>query len=219
VRAINISKQDGNLPKDSHSFLKFSSNMRFLCLKPADDGLGLIARFYGNDKNVRFENSLDAHPCTIDERQSFEDTKTGFVTYRLGQNSIHIKEREPYTIVPSEDKPLPVGSVYTGLITTPRAAAGENPGQLYLLWGANTQADLSHYKLYRSKESGFIPGDDTHIADVMPEDFVVGRYVDTNLSDHTCYYYRVCAVNQKGLCSEMSDEFCAVTKEIHEIKN
>lgn len=54
----------------------------------------------------------------------------------------------------------------------------ENDGELYLLWGHNTDTDFSHYKLYRSEKSGFIANKDTFVADVLPEKYVVGRYAD-----------------------------------------
>ena len=80
--------------------------------------------------------------------------------------------------------------------------------------GRNTEEDLSHYKLYRSEVSGFTLDETTFVADIPQEaEFVVGRYVDKGLKEHTAYYYRVCAVNQKGQQGPMSDEFCGITKE------
>ena len=110
--------------------------------------------------------------------------------------------------------PAPIGSVYTGLITQPRAAAGEDSGHLYLLWGYNIEEDFSHYKLYRSEEPGFVPGEDHFLADIQPEEYCVGRYEDKGLKDNTPYYYRVCAVNKAGKAGPFSREFCGITKEI-----
>ena len=109
--------------------------------------------------------------------------------------------------------PAPIGSVYTGLITEPCAAAGEHDGHLYLLWGASMEEDFSHYHLYRSEISGFTPDESTFLARVEPEEYRVGRYVDMGLKNHTCYYYRVCAVNQAGVAGPMSREFAAFTRE------
>ena len=120
--------------------------------------------------------------------------------------------REIKEIVPSES-PAPIGSVYTGLITSPRAACGEHSGHLYLLWGQNTENDFSHYKLYRSEQSDFTADESTFIADVMPEEYCVGRYEDKGLKEHTAYYYRVCAVNKNNICGELSEVFCGITKE------
>ena len=106
-----------------------------------------------------------------------------------------------------------VGSVYTGLITEPCAAAGENAGHLYLLWGQSMEADFSHYKLYRSEHSGFTPDETTFVADILPEEYRVGRYEDTGLKEHTCYYYRVCAVNKQGISGPLSREFSGFTRE------
>ena len=52
------------------------------------------------------------------------------------------------------------------------------------------------------------------MADILPEEYVVGRYEDRGLKDHTCYYYRVCAVNKQGICGPVSDEFSAYTREV-----
>ena len=119
----------------------------------------------------------------------------------------------PQEQICDNSKPSPIGSVYTGLITDPRAGFGELRGHLYLLWGYNNDPDFSHYKLYRSESSDFICDETTFVADVYPEEYVVGRYEDKGLKSHTCYYYRVCAVNNKGICGEMSDEFSAYTRE------
>ena len=81
------------------------------------------------------------------------------------------------------------------------------------MWGQSTEEDFSHYRLYRSENPGFTPDDSTFVADVQPEEYRVGRYEDTGLKEHTCYYYRVCAVNKAGKLGPMSSEFCAFTKE------
>ena len=86
-------------------------------------------------------------------------------------------------------------------------------GHLYLLWGQSREEDLSHYRLYRSKTPGFTPDESNFIAEVQPEEYRVGRYEDVDLKAHTCYYYRVQAVNKSGQRSEMSPEFSAFTKE------
>lgn len=109
--------------------------------------------------------------------------------------------------------PAPIGSVYTGLVTVPKAVHGEKPDQLYLEWGQNQEADLSHYELYRSETSGFTPDESTFVAKVEPGSYRVGRYEDLGLKVHTRYYYRVCAVDKDGNKSDFSEEFSAVTRE------
>ena len=84
---------------------------------------------------------------------------------------------------------------------------------LYLLWGANREPDFSHYQLFRSEEADFTANEATWLADILPEEFCVGRYVDTGLKHHTRYYYRVRAVNRQGICSPVSTVFSAYTKE------
>ena len=213
VEAVNISAQDGDLPEGTHSFLDLNSDLRFICLKRADDGDGVIARFYGESDGATLAPMPDAEPATVDERSATEPVKKGFITYRIGKDTIRIKARETIAPASTNAVPAPIGSVYTGLITKPRAAAGENMGHLYLLWGANVENNLSHYKLYRSEQAGFEPNEESFVADILPEEYVVGRYEDTELKDHTCYYYRVCAVNTDGVCGPMSDEFSAYTRE------
>ncbi len=213
LESVEIPAQDGDLPSDEHRFLTIPMGQRLVCLKRADDGRGVIARLYGGGEEASFEPALCAEPSTVDERPQAGDTVGRFRTYRLLGDSVSIGTREPDDPVYRENTPAPIGSHYTGLIARPRAAAGENMGHLYLLWGASTDAELSHYKLYRSKEAGFLPGDESFVADVYPEEYVVGRYVDEGLETNVCYYYRVCAVNKNGVCGEMSEEFSAFTRE------
>ena len=209
--ALPIPKQTGSLPA-SWSFL--AANQRLLTLKRAENGDGLIARFYGGGP-LTLETELDWQRLGIDEQPRANPlSETGFSTYRLGGGSVNLRERPAGQILGTCGAPAPIGSVYTGLITQPCAAPGENDGHLYLLWGASMEEDLSHYRLYRSEQSGFTPDESTFLAEVLPEKYREGRYVDTGLKRHAPYFYRVCAVNRQGKCSPMSREFSAFTREV-----
>ena len=201
VQLVALSKQSGRLNKDSQG-------QRLVGLKRADDGDGIIARLYGTGAAL-----AGAQRARVDETPMPADVNSlsGFTTYRLGSGVLHLKDR---ALLEVSDSPAPIGSVYTGLITQPRAAAGEDSGHLYLLWGHNIEEDFSHYKLYRSEEPGFVPGEDYFLADIQPEAYCVGRYEDRGLKDNTPYYYRVCAVNKAGKAGPFSREFCGITKEI-----
>lgn len=219
VQLVKVPKQDGILPGSAHSFLKVNGGQRLIGLKRADDGNGIVARLYGQSEQVSFETDLGqeltAQRIRIDESplKTGEESRNGFATYRLGGGILRLKERVIEEVRGENGAPAPIGSVYTGLITEPCAAAGENAGHLYLLWGQSTEADFSHYKLYRSETPGFTADEHTFLADVQPEEYRVGRYEDTGLKEHTCYYYRVCAVNKNGQCGQLSREFSGFTKE------
>lgn len=217
VQAVAVKKQAGTLP-ESHSFLRTQSGQRLVTLKRADDGDGIIARVYGETAaapETDFGRELTARRVRIDEMPLEEVPKTGsgFATFRLGSGILSLAEREAPQPKGENGAPANVGSVYTGLITEPCAGAGEQDGQLYLLWGANMEEDFSHYELYRGEHSGFLPEESTFLTKVSPEEYRVGRWVDTGLETHKCYYYRVCAVNTQGRKSAMSREFSAFTRE------
>lgn len=212
-----IPPQKGYCKESSKSFMNIDTKLRLLTLKRADDGKGVIARCYGNQEDFPVKdlagmtvyterNTIDEYPCTN------KKTK-GFITYRLGAENITLSERKAEDIPCNHSVPAPIGSVYTGLISKPCAACGEKPGHLYLLWGHNTEPDFSHYNLYRSETANFEVNESTFIAKIFPEEYVVGRYEDTGLKEHTCYYYKVCAVNKEGVHGEISEEFHAYTKE------
>lgn len=218
VSCVEIGVQKGKLSEKSLSFIEGDTKLRLLTLKPADDTKGIIARFYGEDKPIEkisfMGRPLSIARNTVDERLYDGGKNNGFITYRLGAEDLKLKMKDLRTPKLSDEKPLPIGEFYTGLITKPKAACGENDGQLYLLWGASKEPNLSHYKLFRGETADFIVDDSSHIADVLPEEYVVGRYVDTGLKTHTEYFYRVCAVNKDGICGELSDVFSATTKEL-----
>ncbi len=147
-----------------------------------------------SDFNVRPVSLMEDFPserCRVDELPAEEDTPD----------------------VIDEATPAPVGSVWTGLITKPRAARGEDDGLLYLIWGQNMEKNLSHYELYRSEQSGFTPSEETFIAKVEPGIYRTGLYVDRGLKTHTAYFYRARAVNMEGAAGAFSDEFSGGTKE------
>lgn len=98
----------------------------------------------------------------------------------------------------------------------PRAGHSGDDGVLYLIWGQNMEPDLSHYELYRSLVPGFIPGKENFLARVEPGPYRTGIYEDTGLENHTCYYYRVRAVNQNGIAGPFSDEFSGITRESYD---
>lgn len=212
VQTIKIPRQTGTLHPQAYSFLK--ADKRLIALKRADDGKGIIARLYGGEGEFATPFTQQIQRVNIDESdwRSAED-KTVFATYRLGEDTLSLVPRPVEALTGKDGAPAPIGSVYTGLITEPCAAAGENAGHLYLLWGQSREEDLSHYRLYRSETLNFTPDESNFIADVQPEEYRVGRYEDVDLKAHTCYYYRVQAVNQAGQRSEMSPEFSAFTKE------
>jgi hypothetical protein len=217
VSCVEIGVQNGKLSEKALSFIEVDTKLRLLTLKPADDTKGIIARFYGEDKPIErisfMGRPLSIARNTVDERLYDGGKNNGFITYRLGAEDLKLKMKDLRSPKLSNEKPLPIGEFYTGLITKPKAACGENDGQLYLLWGASKEPNLSHYKLFRGETADFIADDATHIADVLPEKYVVGRYVDTDLKTHTEYFYRVCAVNTDGVCGELSNVFSAITKE------
>jgi hypothetical protein len=208
VQTVRIPKQSGCLSGDGQSFLEIPRGQQLVGLKRADDGDGIIVRLYGTGDGVPNGQRVQVDESPLSAEAS---TNGGFTTYRLGSGVLHLKERE---IPAVSGSPAPIGSVYTGLITQPRAAAGEGSGHLYLLWGHNTEEDFSHYRLYRSEEPGFVPVEDNFLAEIQPEEYCVGRYEDKGLKDNTPYYYRVCAVNKAGKAGPFSREFCGITKEI-----
>lgn len=222
IVCTDISVQKGILPSN-YSFMRCEGDLRLTTLKRAQNGKGIIARLYTNGCEISempiikgtFFETENVVRCSVneDKYQSEKGNINGFLTFRINEHTeIPLKNIEREWL--DEVTPAPIGSVYTGLITKPRAARGEHNGHLYLLWGKSVDRNLSHYELYRSEVQGFIPDETTFIANVKPEEYRCARYIDLNLKDHTRYFYRVRAVNKNHRCGEFSDEFSGITKEI-----
>ena len=121
---------------------------------------------------------------------------------------------EVATDAKGDSPPAPIGSCYNnGLVTLPRACHGAENDQLYLEWGQNRESDLSHYELYRSEQSGFVPGESTFVAKIEPGKYCVALRDDRGLKHNTRYYYRVRAVDTVGNQGQFSPEFSGITRE------
>ncbi len=175
----------------------FETDARLVGLKPAADGNGLIARLLGSTEAKQIKTVLGSYrSVSIDEEREYP-IGNGFSTLRIATENI--PERAD-----TKTDELAIGGVETGLVTAPRAARGEDDGMLYLLWGKCASENLAYYELWRDGEP---------IAKVEPEEYVVGRYIDTGLEKNKSYSYRVRAVDKAGNIGEFSEEFGAFTKE------
>ena len=215
-----VSANSGTLPPEK-SYLHLPEGLRLQALKRAEDGNGIILRLkevYGAEIQLPQILFARCHAVrnTVDERPMDETgicLPYGTATYRLTDFQVpEIKLSDPIL----GDTPAAIGSWYTGLITKPRAGHSGDDGVLYLIWGQNMEPDLSHYELYRSLVPGFIPGKENFLARVEPGPYRTGIYEDTGLENHTCYYYRVRAVNQNGIAGPFSDEFSGITRESYD---
>lgn len=209
---------EGVLPGEK-SFVALPDGMRLLTLKRAEDGDGVVLRMQetrGTLRRVKGPAFADASPVRVSvDEGPFPDTEIclpfGTATFRYRGLSI----REEKTAEPERGlSPAPIGSWYTGLIAEPCACCWEKDGQLYLIWGQNMDDNLSHYELYRSLESGFLPGPTSFLTRVEPGPYRVGLYEDTALSTHTRYYYRLRAVSKEGVPGPFSREFSGITREM-----
>jgi len=216
LKTVSVSAQKGELPV-SHSFLRLPDGVHLVNLKRAWDGNGMILRLYSENvicgtKAVQMDipgHNGELQRNTVDEYPMEDIPTVGFITLRVTGNDLSISALRPEKAVNN----LSIGDRYTGLIDQPKAFRGENAGHLYLLWGKCNDPSLSHYVLYRSTESGFTADENTKIAEIQPEAYCVGRYVDEHLAEHTTYFYRVCAVDCNGNYGIMSDEFSGTTLE------
>jgi endoglucanase len=78
--------------------------------------------------------------------------------------------------------------------------------QVNLDWQDNTEGDLDHYNIYRSRTSGFTPGSST-LAGSSAE----SSFSDTDLQAETLYYYKVTAVDESMNESSPSSQVAETT--------
>jgi fibronectin type 3 domain-containing protein len=87
--------------------------------------------------------------------------------------------------------------------SVPSGLAAEADGrQVNLTWDANSESDLSEYRLYR----GTSPEPTTQVATIAAG---TESYTDTDVSNGTTYYYRLTAVDTDGNESNFSNEVSA----------
>jgi hypothetical protein len=84
---------------------------------------------------------------------------------------------------------------------------------IVLSWKPNTEFDLSHYVVYKSTSSGFIP-DSSNMVGQVPKDSVTFRDYDFVMGN--TYYYRISAWDLTGHESEYSDELAVLATEVGE---
>ena len=199
-----------------HSFASTAPGVRIINLKMAEDGNGLIARLYSLNRQESpglLWPGQTVERNTVDEQPLQEGAWQGFETLRIGADRIRLSVREIRESPQTGAARHVIGSRYTGLIDHPRAARGEHEGHLYLEWGACTSEDLAGYLVYRGLSPDFTPDETTLAAKVSPECYVVARYSDEGLLPDTCYYYRVCTIDQAGNHGPLSEVFSGRTKE------
>lgn len=106
---------------------------------------------------------------------------------------------QPYDVNSGLAKYLP--TTPTTIYTLPKRPTGlkliQGTGNVTLLWDANTETDLTGYKVYR----GLTPSSGT----VLAEGVKLSSYVDSTAVDGTTYYYSVVAVDAEDE-SYRSDE-------------
>lgn len=207
-----IGRQAGTLPA-VQSFLSAELPARLVTLKRAEDGDGLIARFYGGQGGTwrgMLAQALVERSAVNEQPLRGEVSPAAFCTYRLGRGSLRLAVREEAEARGLGAAHTEIGAVYTGLIDHPRAARGELPGRMYLLWGRCMEKDLSHYEVYRGESPSFACTGETLLARVKQEKYCVGRYVDDGLRVGRVYYYRVCAVDKNGNRGPLSEVFSAL---------
>lgn len=207
VMTVNNTVTNG-LP-ESASFIQTTD--RLISVKKSRGSDGVSVRVLTHDTFSRRDVGRilattlgKAELTSVDETEyKGKDNISGYVTFAIKDS----KPRVRRDTIPDE---LEIGGGCDGLMYSPRAASGEERGMLYLLWG-RCRTDAEYYELYRSEKSGFVPEESGLIAKVKPEEYVVGRYVDTGLRDQTVYFYRVRAVAHDGRKGEFSEEFSGST--------
>lgn len=100
-----------------------------------------------------------------------------------------------------------------------------NDNYLCLFFYSNIESDVSRYRIYRSRQSGFQPTDDDLIGEINAgqrirhttphgfntverslSEFIQQMYADETAESNVTYHYRVCAVDSAGNRGKFSDE-------------
>lgn len=221
--------QKGRWTEASRGFLSADApNVCLLTLKMSETlGRGVIARLHetegvtadkvkvkaGWGHDLRLTRcSITEHDRTVLPTPEVSLVPFGYATLRFEDPA---GETSPCaeTTMANDTVPAKVGSVYTGLIDTPRAWFGDTPDILYLQWGQNREPGLSHYEVFRGDAPDFDLNGTTLLAKVQPGPYVTVPFEDKGLKPHTTYYYRIRAVDRDGNTGQPSDVCTGVTRE------
>lgn len=202
-------REVGALAADSDVACRISCdarNVELVALKAADDGCGFIARFRETEgRTVRSVVRQNLAPgarlilCDLLERPRaeipggiLELQPFAFVTVLIdgGGRVQFARDDEPWT----------------GLLVRPRAFAGGEPGQLYLLWGA--EDGVEEWELFR---------DGASVARVRRESsggvpFRCARWEDNALEPGRLYSYRVRPILPDGTPGSFGPVFTGRTR-------
>lgn len=190
---IETVMNENNSASVSSSFIPWDEINRIYYLEVSYDGVDLYNKrefqFGIIFTTPNFEGSLDS---TNDfSYQGIGTTlakNTSMPVYRAGEL---IWGNEPY-----KDKDPPASP--SGL-----QANAIGSSQINLDWRDNTEDDLDHYNIYRSRTPGFTPGTSTLAGTSGGSSFS-----DTDLQAETTYYYKITAVdesmNESGPSSQVS---------------
>lgn len=211
-----VARRDGGLAP-SGSFLKTPGDLRLTSVKAAADGDGYVARFWEPnrvDSAMRLGDlgavrvNLLEEPLDGNSQEALRIGANAFATVRFGSG-----RKVRFASVQTPADPLTIGGEYTGLISAPRAIHTATGDGMYVMWGACTGNDVSHYELYRSENGGFAADEKTFVAKVPTDKFRVRSFEDSGLKPFTRYHYKVRAVDKSGRKGEFSNEFSAFTSD------
>ena len=82
--------------------------------------------------------------------------------------------------------------------------------KLYLSWNANTESDISEYRIYRSETGGFMAGSGNYL---VTKAHPVTIHKDKGLTNGTRYYYKIIAADVRGNTSAESVEVSGIPVE------
>jgi len=127
------------------------------------------------------------------------------------------------TTMSSAVKDLPPARIEGLYVTHVSPITSDN--YLSLFFYSSIESDVAAYRIYRSRQQGFVPGKENLLAEIDPSlkirhttphgfnsverslsEFTMQMYADESVEANVTYYYRVCAVDRAGQEGEASDE-------------
>lgn len=162
----------------------------------------------------------DSTNTAVDPMIVNDDTTQGELDFHLQRFSPLIDAGDPAILDPDGTRsdiglyggPFGQRYVYQDLPPKPpvNLTALVDTGRILLRWNRNTEADTSHYRIFRSVTSGFTADSATLIA--ATED---SFYVDNLNQEYERLYYKISCVDRQGNQSNASEEIAIVFSSIN----